>query len=70
MAACTCIYIDEDKQWIQVDVERLASSLPLHVMACVASSGAEPRIRYWLRAVRLLHSLSTLAHGYPKLSQV
>jgi hypothetical protein len=58
----------------QVDVEKLASCLPLHlmacVMACVASSGTEPRLRYWLRAVRLLHTLSTLALGYPKLSQV
>ena len=54
----------------QVDVEKLASCLPLHLMACVASSGTEPRLRYWLRAVRLLHTLSTLALGYPKLSQV
>ncbi|CAM6073226.1 unnamed protein product [Sphagnum tenellum] len=55
---------------LQVDVEQLANCLPLHVIACVASSGAEPRLRYWLRAVRLLHSLSTVASRYPKLEQV
>ncbi|KAG0559347.1 hypothetical protein KC19_10G098500 [Ceratodon purpureus] len=53
-----------------VDVEKLAGSLPLHLMAYVASSGNEPRLRYWLRSVRLLHTLSSLAHGYPKLSLV
>ncbi|XP_024397274.1 nodulin homeobox isoform X2 [Physcomitrium patens] len=53
-----------------VDIEKLASCLPLHLMACVASSGIEPRLRYWLRSVRLLHTLSSLAHGYPKLAQV
>lgn len=51
-------------------MEQLANCLPLHVIACVASSGAEPRLRYWLRAVRLLHSLSTVASRYPKLEQV
>jgi hypothetical protein len=55
---------------LQVDMEQLANCLPLHVIACVASSGAEPRLRYWLRAVRLLHSLSTVASRYPKLEQV
>ncbi|CAK9205523.1 unnamed protein product [Sphagnum troendelagicum] len=55
---------------LRVDVEQLANCLPLHLMACVASSGAEPRLRYWLRAARLLHSLSTVASCYPKLEQV
>lgn len=55
---------------LQVDMEKLAGCLPLHLMACVASSGSEPRLRYWLRSVRLLHTLSTLAHDSPKLSQV
>lgn len=55
---------------LTVDVEKLASCLPLHLMACVASSSNEPRLRYWLRSVRLLHTLSSLAHGYPKLAQV
>ncbi|XP_024397279.1 nodulin homeobox isoform X6 [Physcomitrium patens] len=55
---------------LTVDIEKLASCLPLHLMACVASSGIEPRLRYWLRSVRLLHTLSSLAHGYPKLAQV
>ncbi|BBM98829.1 protein MpHD11 [Marchantia polymorpha subsp. ruderalis] len=54
---------------MRVDVQRLATSLPLHLLASVASTGAEPRFRYLLRGVRLLHSLSDLALRYPKLEQ-
>ncbi|KAG6548375.1 hypothetical protein Mapa_010154 [Marchantia paleacea] len=55
---------------MRVDVQRLATSLPLHLLASVASTGAEPRFRYLLRGVRLLHSLSDLALRYPKLEQL
>lgn len=55
---------------MQVDVQRLATSLPLHLLALVVSTGTEPRFRYLLRGVRLLHSLSDLALRYPKLEQV
>ncbi|KAL2651944.1 hypothetical protein R1flu_020072 [Riccia fluitans] len=55
---------------MRVDVQRLATSLPLHLLASVVHSGAEPRFRYLLRGVRLLHSLSDLALRYPKLEQL
>ncbi|CAM6086571.1 unnamed protein product [Calypogeia fissa] len=55
---------------MRVDVQRLATSLPLHLLALVVSTGPEPRFRYLLRGVRLLHSLSDLALRYPKLEQL
>ncbi|KAL3699844.1 hypothetical protein R1sor_017866 [Riccia sorocarpa] len=55
---------------MRVDIQRLATSLPLHLLASVVHSGAEPRFRYLLRGVRLLHSLSDLALRYPKLEQL
>jgi hypothetical protein len=54
----------------QVNLEHLVLRLPLHLLACVASGGVEPRLRYLLRGVRLLHSLSDLAVRHPKLEQV
>ncbi|EFJ13100.1 hypothetical protein SELMODRAFT_446415 [Selaginella moellendorffii] len=55
---------------VSVDIEKLATFLPLHLLACVASSISQPRFRYLLRGVRLLHSLSNLAPRYPKLEQI
>lgn len=54
----------------RVDLERFVLSLPLHLLACLASRGIEPRLRYLLRGVRLLHSLSDLALRHPKLEQI
>eukprot|EP00250_Pteridium_aquilinum_P010833 c19659_g1_i1 orf=891-3962(+) len=56
--------------FLRVNLERLVSRLPLHLLACLASRGTEPRLRYLLRGVRLLHSLSDLALRHPKLEQI
>ncbi|MCO5583429.1 hypothetical protein L7F22_037340 [Adiantum nelumboides] len=55
--------------FLRVNLERLVSRLPLHLLACLASRGTEPRLRYLLRGVRLLHSFSDLALRHPKLEQ-
>lgn len=56
--------------FLRVNLERLVSRLPIHLLACLASRGTEPRLRYLLRGVRLLHSLSDLALRHPKLEQI
>lgn len=56
---------------MQIDMERLAGCLPLHLLAVlVSSNGGEVRLRYLLRGVRLLHSLSELASRHAKLEQI
>eukprot|EP00250_Pteridium_aquilinum_P029364 c39172_g1_i1 orf=202-537(+) len=56
--------------FVRVDLQRLVLCLPLHLLACLVLRGAEPRLRYLLRGVRLLHSLSDLALRHPKLEQI
>lgn len=56
---------------MQIDMERLAGCLPLHLLAVlVSSNGGEVHLRYLLRGVRLLHSLSELASRHAKLEQI
>lgn len=56
---------------MQIDMERLAGCLPLHLLAVlVSSNGGEVRLRYLLRGVRLLHSLGELASRHAKLEQI
>lgn len=55
----------------QVDVEKLARFLPLHLIAVLISSGRdEESFRYLLRGIRLLHSLLDLTSRHIKLEQV
>lgn len=56
---------------MQVDIEKVAWHLPLHLLAVlVSSNGAEIHLQYLLCGVRLLHSLSDLASQHVKLEQV
>lgn len=55
----------------QIDVEKLAGFLPLHLIAVLVSSDKdEAMLRYLLCGIRLLHSLCDLAHRHAKLEQV
>ncbi|CAN0920041.1 Nodulin homeobox [Linum grandiflorum] len=57
---------------IDIDMEKLAMFLPMHLMAVLLSSrGDEPAsLRYLLCGFRLLHVLCDLAPRYNKLEQV
>ncbi|KAF9605302.1 hypothetical protein IFM89_015918 [Coptis chinensis] len=56
---------------IQIDVEKLARCLPMHLIAVLVSSGRdETRLQYLLRGLRLLHSFSDLASRHTKLEQI
>ncbi|XP_057835727.2 nodulin homeobox isoform X1 [Cryptomeria japonica] len=58
---------------MQVNMEKLAGCLPLHLLAVlVSSSGGEGpiRLRYLLHSVRLLYSLGDLASRHAKLEQM
>ncbi|KAL6968400.1 hypothetical protein U1Q18_034200 [Sarracenia purpurea var. burkii] len=56
---------------IQIDVEKLARYLPLHLVAKVTlSERDEALFRYLLCGVRLLHSLCDLAPRHSKLEQI
>lgn len=50
-------------------MEKLASSLPLHLIAVLLSNGGGD-LMYFLRGMRLLHSLSDLASRHVRLEQV
>lgn len=55
----------------QIDVEKLAGFLPLHLIAVVMSSDRdETMFKHLLSGIRLLHSLSDLAPRHSKLEQV
>lgn len=55
----------------QIDVEKLAGFLPLHLIAVLVSSNKdESLLRYSLCGIRLLHSLCDLAPRHTKLEQV
>lgn len=54
----------------QVDMEKLVSSLPLHLLAVCLELGQGSDLAYVLRGVRLLHSLSELASRHTRLEQV
>ncbi|XP_058083057.1 nodulin homeobox isoform X5 [Magnolia sinica] len=56
---------------LQIDMERLSWSLPLHLIAVLVSPGGDDtRMRYLLRGVRLLHSLCDLASRHMRLEQI
>ncbi|XP_066337448.1 nodulin homeobox-like isoform X2 [Miscanthus floridulus] len=54
----------------QVDMEKLVSSLPLHLLAVCLELGQGPDLTYVLRGMRFLHSLSDLASRHTRLEQV
>ncbi|KAJ1276605.1 hypothetical protein BS78_05G227600 [Paspalum vaginatum] len=54
----------------QVDMEKLVSSLPLHLLAVCLELGQGSDLAYVLRGVRLLHTLSELASRHSRLEQV
>ncbi|XP_020099850.1 nodulin homeobox isoform X3 [Ananas comosus] len=51
-------------------MEKLASSLPLHLMAVILSPDRDTKMAYLLRGIRLLHTLSELATRHARLEQV
>ncbi|KAK8448113.1 hypothetical protein SEVIR_8G226500v4 [Setaria viridis] len=60
----------EDGSPKQVDMEKLVSSLPLHLLAVCLELGQGSDMAYVLRGVRFLHSLSELASRHTRLEQV
>ncbi|XP_026665268.2 nodulin homeobox-like isoform X3 [Phoenix dactylifera] len=54
----------------QIDMERLASSLPLHLIAVLLSPDRDMHMGHVLRGVRLLHTLSDLAIRHARLEQI
>ena len=57
--------------WFQIDVEKLACFLPLHLMAVLISSNRDEALyKYLLCGVRLLYSLCDLAPRHARLEQV
>lgn len=62
LSNCTCV---------QIDMDKLAGSLPLHLTAVLISSDRNEAVfKYLLCGIRLLHSLCDLAPRLPKLDQV
>lgn len=56
---------------VQIDVEKLAGFLPLHLIAVLISSDKDEALfKYLLCGLRLLHSLCDLAPRQNKLEQV
>ncbi|AQK48720.1 Putative homeodomain-like transcription factor superfamily protein [Zea mays] len=53
-----------------VDMEKLVSSLPLHLIAVCLELRQGPDLTYVLRGMRFLHSLSDLASRHTRLEQV
>ncbi|TXG63546.1 hypothetical protein EZV62_010540 [Acer yangbiense] len=63
--------IDEKGSPVKIDVEKLASILPLHLIAVLISSNRDKELfERLLRGIRLLHSLCDLAPRQIKLEQV
>ncbi|KAL6907871.1 hypothetical protein ACP4OV_002041 [Aristida adscensionis] len=60
----------EDGSPKQVDMEKLVSSLPLHLIAVCLELGQGPDLAYVLRGIRFLHSLSDLAARHTRMEQV
>ncbi|KAM5563872.1 nodulin homeobox [Rosa sericea] len=67
----TINYGTEKESSLKIDVEKLASSLPLHLIAVLISSDKDEALfRYLTCGIRLLHSLSDLAPRNAKLEQI
>ncbi|XP_068659202.1 nodulin homeobox isoform X2 [Aristolochia californica] len=55
----------------QIDMEKLAWSLPLHLLAVLVSPGGNiTKLKYLLKGIRLLHSMCDLASRYARLEQI
>ncbi|XP_074589357.1 nodulin homeobox isoform X2 [Curcuma longa] len=54
----------------QINMEKLAYSLPLHLIATLLSPEKEMQMGHVLRGVRLLHTLSDLASRHARLEQI
>ncbi|XP_042462884.1 nodulin homeobox-like isoform X3 [Zingiber officinale] len=54
----------------QINMEKLAYSLPLHLIATLLSPEREMQMGHVLRGVRLLHTLSDLASRHARLEQI
>ncbi|PRQ26234.1 putative Homeobox domain-containing protein [Rosa chinensis] len=67
----TINYGTEKQSSLKIDVEKLASSLPLHLIAVLISSDKDEALfRYLTCGIRLLHSLCDLAPRNAKLEQI
>ncbi|XP_031497375.1 nodulin homeobox isoform X1 [Nymphaea colorata] len=57
---------------MQVDIKKLASVLPLHLLAVllIPGCGDEARLTYLLSGARLLHTLSDLASRHSEIEQI
>ncbi|RZC53345.1 hypothetical protein C5167_012196 [Papaver somniferum] len=67
----TIKWCSDKGQLVLIDMERLAWSLPLHLIAVLVSPGGdEMRLRYLLCGCRLLHSLVDIAARHTKLEQI
>ncbi|KAK2990556.1 hypothetical protein RJ640_019836, partial [Escallonia rubra] len=56
---------------VEIDVEKLARYLPLHLIAMLMSSERDEALfRYLLCGFRLMHNLCDLASRHPKLEQI
>ncbi|XXG72328.1 hypothetical protein AAC387_Pa07g1456 [Persea americana] len=61
----------ENGSLIQIDMERLAWSLPLHLVAVLVSPIEDDmNLKYLLCGIRLLHSLCCLASRHSRLEQI
>lgn len=60
----------EDGGTKQVDMEKLVSSLPLHLLAVCLELERGSDLAYVLRGMRFLHSLSELSARHTRLEQV
>ncbi|XP_020576563.1 nodulin homeobox isoform X2 [Phalaenopsis equestris] len=54
----------------QIDLEGLASSLPLHIIAVLLSNGRGENFLHLLHGIRLLYSFSDLATRHSRLEQI
>ncbi|KAJ8543338.1 hypothetical protein K7X08_005861 [Anisodus acutangulus] len=64
-------HIPENGLNIQIDVEKLARYLALHLIAVILASEANAGLlKYLLSGFQLLHSLSDLASRHPKIEQI
>ncbi|XP_043720195.1 nodulin homeobox isoform X2 [Telopea speciosissima] len=64
-------HFTENGSLIQIDVEKLALCLPLHLIAVLVSPGRDDtQLIYLLRGFRLLHSLCDLASRQSKFEQI
>ncbi|XP_015891659.3 nodulin homeobox isoform X1 [Ziziphus jujuba] len=67
----TVQYVTEKESLLKIDMEKLAASLPLHLIAVLMSSDRdEALLRYLLCGIRFLHSLCDLAPRHAKLEQI